>query len=83
MPGDPAGYTSGQDMGREMGPWINYSCCNELVACQTGNELIFSNHCCRLCVAGVSPHTRKGEEDDEHPCDGTVLFTQGGCSCVQ
>lgn len=28
-------------------------------------------------VAGVSPHAWKGEEDDQHPCDGTVLFTEG------
>lgn len=33
-------------------------------------------------VAGVSPHTWKGEEDDQHPCDGTVLFTEGLLLCA-
>lgn len=26
-------------------------------------------------VKGVSPHAYKGEEDDQHPYDGTVLLT--------
>lgn len=28
-------------------------------------------------VKGVSPHACKGEEDDQHPYDGTVLLTRG------